>query len=141
MFEDRKHQIMLYCAADPINTGSRIDVAFPHQLEVKVNGHEVKANFKGIKNKPGSTRPTNITDFVTKGQTNFVTITYALTHKRFYLVATLVKKRSVDELVERIQRGGAITRQAVLNDSRLPTNNSVQWGVNLGLSAHKSIRP
>jgi E3 SUMO-protein ligase PIAS1 len=60
-----------------------VDVAFPSQLEVKVNDQEVRANFKGLKNKPGSTRPADITAFVTKqtGFTNRILTTYALTQK------------------------------------------------------------
>lgn len=58
------------------------DVAFPTQFEVKVNGDEVKANYKGLKNKPGSTRPADMTDYVRKTPPNYrnvVQITYALT--------------------------------------------------------------
>jgi hypothetical protein len=58
------------------------DVAFPAQFEVKVNNDEVRANYKGLKNKPGSTRPADITDYVRKTPANYrnsVQITWALT--------------------------------------------------------------
>lgn len=60
------------------------DVAFPSQIEVKINGDEVKANFKGLKNKPGSTRPADITEYVRKTPAHYrntIQITYALTQK------------------------------------------------------------
>lgn len=63
---------------------TRQEVAFPGQIEVRVNGEEVKANYKGLKNKPGSTRPADITDFVRKSPAeykNTLLITYALTQK------------------------------------------------------------
>lgn len=73
---------MLYCAAEPL-MGLRNDIAFPQQLEIKINQDEVKANFKGLKNKPGSTRPADVTDMIRKlaGYKNIIQVTYALTSK------------------------------------------------------------
>lgn len=75
---------MVFCAADTgLNHFSASDVAFPHQVELKVNLDDVKANLRGLKNKPGSTRPADITSFIRKkaGYNNQVTMTYALTQK------------------------------------------------------------
>jgi len=78
-------RLLLFSALEqPLTPYTRLDIAFPSQIEVKVNDEEVKANYKGLKNKPGSTRPVDITDFVrTKiaNQRNTVHITYALTQK------------------------------------------------------------
>jgi hypothetical protein len=63
---------------------TRTDIAFPSQIEVRVNGDEVKANFKGLKNKPGSTRPVDITNLLRITPANYrnnLLITYALTQK------------------------------------------------------------
>lgn len=82
--DDSTLRILLYCAAKgDTPPGVQSDIAFPPQLEVKVNDQEVKANFKGLKNKAGSTRPADITGFVTKQPnfTNRVLVTYALTQK------------------------------------------------------------
>jgi len=75
---------MVFCAADnnlPPFTPS--EIAFPHQVELKCNLDEVKANLRGLKNKPGSTRPADITPFIRKkaGYLNEVLMTYALTQK------------------------------------------------------------
>lgn len=74
---------MLYAHADnQMLPYAMHDVAFPSQFEVKVNNDEVKANYKGVKNKPGSTRPADMTDYVRKTPPNYrnsVQITYALT--------------------------------------------------------------
>jgi E3 SUMO-protein ligase PIAS1 len=72
---------MVFCAAD---THGRQDIAFPHQSEVKVNGGEIKANLRGLKNKPGSTRPVDITKELRLNVPNYVNnveLTYALTSK------------------------------------------------------------
>jgi E3 SUMO-protein ligase PIAS1 len=77
---DPTMRVMVFCAADRVGMQ---DIAFPHQAEIKVNGGEIKANLRGLKNKPGSTRPVDITDALRlKTQyTNNVDFTYALTQK------------------------------------------------------------
>ncbi len=78
---DKSFRVLLFCASS--NQGA-VDIAFPHQCELKVNSGDVKANFRGIKNKPGSTRPVDITDLLRlKPSTynNNIEFTYALTNK------------------------------------------------------------
>lgn len=78
---DSQFRVMVFCAAG--NTGPQ-EVSFPHQSELKVNGDDVKANLRGLKNKPGSTRPVDITPFLRlkpPSYVNTVEFTYALTQK------------------------------------------------------------
>lgn len=78
---DKSFRVMLFCAAE--NTGTQ-DIAFPHQSEFKVNGGEIKANLRGLKGKPGTTRPVDITDSLRLKPANYnnnVEFTYALTDK------------------------------------------------------------
>ena len=83
MQRESSTRAMIYCASDMAAAFSKVDVAFPHQVEIRVNLDEVKANLRGLKNKPGSTRPADITDMLRKraGYDNPMTVTYALTHK------------------------------------------------------------
>lgn len=116
---DNSLRIMIFAAVDqPLGTYTRADIAFPSQVEVRINGDEVKANYKGLKNKPGSTRPADITEYVRKtpNYKNTVAVTYALTQKKHTVIINLVKKRSVEELAERIRRGRVISKQTVIND-------------------------
>jgi E3 SUMO-protein ligase PIAS1 len=85
MKADKSLRLLLFSALEqPLAPYSRLDVAFPSQIEVKINDDEVKANYKGLKNKPGSTRPADITEFVrfkiANSRNSFV-VTYALTQK------------------------------------------------------------
>jgi len=78
---DPSFRVMVFCAAE--GSGKQ-DIAFPHQSEIKVNGGEVKANLRGLKSKPGSTRPVDITKELrlnVPGYINNVELTYALTNK------------------------------------------------------------
>jgi E3 SUMO-protein ligase PIAS1 len=119
---DSTLRLLLFCAADPIVHGHPLgmDIAFPHQLEIKVNGEDVKANFKGLKNKPGSTRPADITGFCRTKLANYqnqISVMYALTQKRFYMQVILARKHSVKSLTERIQHGRHISKQRVIGES------------------------
>lgn len=81
---DPNVRVMVYCAADTgLNQYSKSDIAFPHQVELKANLDEVKANLRGLKNKPGSTRPADVTNHIRKkpGYPNHIVMTYALTQK------------------------------------------------------------
>lgn len=89
---DSSLRILLYCAAGDVPKGTEVDITFPAQLEIKVGGEEVKANFKGLKNKPGSTRPADITAFVKRDPDfqNQIHVTYALTHKVSMIIPLLL---------------------------------------------------
>lgn len=80
---DNSVKAMIYCAADSMSPFSRADIEFPYQLEIKVNQDEVKANLRGLKNKPGTTRPADISRLLRHkaGYNNHMVVTYALTKK------------------------------------------------------------
>lgn len=81
---DPSLRVMVYCAVDSgLSQYTKCDITFPHQVELKANLDDVKANLRGLKNKPGSTRPADITSFIRKksGYVNHVVMTYALTQK------------------------------------------------------------
>ena len=124
---DNSVRIYLFGASDPFaGPHGRNDIAFPQQLDVRINQEEFRANFKGLKNKPGSTRPADITSFVRKQPTysNNIAITYALTSKKFQVVAMLVKKHSIDHLVSLIQKRGVISKERVLRDMRAKADDA-----------------
>jgi E3 SUMO-protein ligase PIAS1 len=78
---DPTMRVMVLCTAG--NAGVQ-EIAFPYQCELKVNGGDIKANLRGLKNKPGSTRPVDITASLRlkpASYTNNVELTYALTQK------------------------------------------------------------
>ena len=141
-------RVMVFCAGG--NTGTQ-DIAFPHNSELKVNGGDVKANLRGLKNKTGSTRPVDITDSLRLRPTNYtntVEFTYALTtkvfqrtclplaissgltsllwRKKYYLCVILCKSNSPDVLLNQIQK--KIRKETVIAERK---NNTRSWGKNL----------
>lgn len=101
---DSNTRVMVFCA-----TGSglgRQDIAFPHPSELKVNGVDIKGNLRGLKNKPGTTRPVDITDMLRlklPKYSNVVEFVYALTKEacssqvRFQI--TLCRRDSLSTLI------------------------------------------
>ncbi|RYP07267.1 hypothetical protein DL765_009219 [Monosporascus sp. GIB2] len=130
---NKSMRVMLFCAGD--NQGVQ-DIAFPHQSEIKVNGGEIKANLRGLKGKPGSTRPVDITDSLRLKQYNYmnnVEFTYALTTKvkktnpsyrgqKFYLGLYLCKAIPVEDLVGKI-RGKKIAKNTVVQELSRAAND------------------
>ncbi|KAI2469202.1 PINIT domain-containing protein [Annulohypoxylon bovei var. microspora] len=96
-------RVMIFCGSE--NSGPQ-DIQFPHQAELKVNGEDIKHNLRGLKNKPGSTHPVDITQHLRLKPSNYsnsIEFTYALTNKKFYLALYLCKTHSIDDLVAKIK--------------------------------------
>ncbi|KAH8673691.1 PINIT domain-containing protein [Xylariales sp. PMI_506] len=123
--DDKSLRVMVFCAGD--DTGVQ-DIAFPHQSELKINCGEIKANLRGLKGKPGSTRPVDITDSLRLDKTiyvNTIEFTYALTNKvksgqdpasqKFFLALCICKTIPVDELVGKI-KGRKIPKASVIRE-------------------------
>ncbi|KAI9826801.1 MAG: SUMO ligase siz1 [Thelocarpon impressellum] len=116
---DPTMRVMVYCGVDTgIGLYTKTEIAFPQQVELKVNQDDIKANLRGLKNKPGSTRPADITDALRKIEKydNTITMTYALTHKKFCYVLKLVKIHPVPELVDKLKNGRMISKEKVVRE-------------------------
>ncbi|KEF61586.1 uncharacterized protein A1O9_03154 [Exophiala aquamarina CBS 119918] len=119
--QDSSCKVMVFCAAEGFQPLSReSDIAFPHNVELKCNSDEVKANLRGLKNKPGSTRPADITHLIRKkgNYPNTVEMVYALTTKKFYLVVNLVQQKSIGTMVTELRHGKVISKEQVLREMR-----------------------
>lgn len=115
---DRLTRAMIYSASEPLSPFSKVDIEFPYQLEIKINQDEVKANFRGLKNKPGTTRPVDITTMLRHkpGYDNHMVVTYALTKKKFLIVVNLVRRHPVEELVAKLKSGKTIAKEQVVRE-------------------------
>nr|POE76191.1 e3 sumo-protein ligase pli1 [Quercus suber] len=114
-------RLLLYCGSlNQMSSSTPVDVAFPSQIEVKINNDTQQHNYKGLKNKPGTTKPVDITDLirVQKNYTNQLSITYALTPNKYGMVVHLARVISADTLTERVRNGSVIPKNRVLEDMR-----------------------
>lgn len=111
--EDPSYRVMVFGATE--GPGLQ-DIAFPHQSELKVNGGDFKANLRGLKNKPGSTRPVDITSALRlkASYTNNIEFIYALTHKKYLLVVYMCRVKGPPELVKEISTRRKIPKESVI---------------------------
>ncbi|KAK5096655.1 E3 SUMO-protein ligase pli1 [Lithohypha guttulata] len=110
---------MVFCAAESFDsTWKPADIAFPSNSELRCNQEEVKVNLKGLKNKPGSTRPADITPFLRK-KTEFpnnVELIYALTTKKYVLSVNLVQRKTIEMLVQALKSGKFLGKDRVVRE-------------------------
>lgn len=95
----------------------RAVVEFPAQLEIRVNGLPVRQSLRGLKNRPGTVRPADITNLAGMyigPPGSQVAMVYAGTVKRFVMQAALVKVTSVEELVGRVREGKYESKESVM---------------------------
>ncbi|KAK9768486.1 E3 SUMO-protein ligase pli1 [Basidiobolus ranarum] len=91
-------------------------VEFPQMCEVKVNTTVLQASLRGLKNKPGTVNPPDITDLCNLDvfSTNKIDFMYANTSKKYVLMVEMVKKHSVDSLINTIKESRRMSKDEVL---------------------------
>ncbi|KAI9284974.1 PINIT domain-containing protein [Umbelopsis sp. AD052] len=113
-------QLRFFCtAADSFNSKLPALMEYPPICELKVNGQIVGGSLRGLKNKPGTVNPPNITPLVQLSQArNHVELVYANTQKRYAAAVMIVKARSVESIVEQIKSTRYVTKEDVLQRIR-----------------------
>ncbi|KAK2480368.1 hypothetical protein H9L39_07936 [Fusarium oxysporum f. sp. albedinis] len=114
--DNPSYRVLIVCAGDCVGIQ---DVAFPQSSQLKINGQAFPADFLGLKNKPGSVRPIDITDVLClrPNYTNTVEFTYGPTKRVFYFRILVRKKVSVKDLVKEIHKRPLIdsAKQGLIN--------------------------
>ncbi|OGE56333.1 hypothetical protein PENARI_c003G08963 [Penicillium arizonense] len=124
---DSNARVMVYCAADSgLTQYTKSDIAFPHQVELKANLDEVKANLRGLKNRPGTTQPADVTNYIRKkpDYPNNIVMTYALTQKKFFALANLVRQHPIEDLVSQLRTRKLISKEQVIREMKNRAHDS-----------------
>ncbi|KZT30596.1 hypothetical protein NEOLEDRAFT_1126188 [Neolentinus lepideus HHB14362 ss-1] len=125
-----KYQLRLFCTSSSFyspglsayrtNTGP-CPIEFPPTCEVRVNSVQLTANLKGLKKKPGTAPPADLGKSVRMASqaSNRVEMVYVnsqqgVSPKKYYLVVMLVETTTVEQLVDRLQKGKYRSREDVL---------------------------
>jgi E3 SUMO-protein ligase PIAS1 len=112
-------RLVLFCTqTDRVAYGNCV-IEFPGHAEIRCNGTIVSANLRGIKNKPGTINPPDITShaILIQGVANKVDVTFAESKSAYTLTVYLVEKNSVNGLVDKIRKRGFISKESTLNKS------------------------
>ncbi|KAF8947605.1 SUMO ligase siz1 [Haplosporangium gracile] len=113
---ESEYQIMVFCTSVEGAANPPALMEFPHVCEIKISGRVLEANLRGMKNKPGTVSPANITRLcrLDPAEYNKVEFIYANSPKRYYASVNLVKKSSVATIVEEIERGKFLSKEQML---------------------------
>ncbi|CAJ0897320.1 1061_t:CDS:2, partial [Entrophospora sp. SA101] len=108
------YQIRLFCS-DGKNQQEAL-VEFPNICLIRVNKTNIETNLKGIKNRPGTVHPQDITKFcrLDISYENKIEFYYENTSKKYILVLNLVKRVPVEGIVDTIKNGKYISKENVL---------------------------
>ncbi|EIM92535.1 uncharacterized protein STEHIDRAFT_136385 [Stereum hirsutum FP-91666 SS1] len=131
------HQLRLYCTSSsyyaPASfraTSGPCPIEFPPTCEVRVNGTQITANMKGLKKKPGTAPPADLTKFtrMQAGVPSKVEMVYVNSQqnnnqqpappKKYYIAVMLVKVTSVDQLITTLKATKRKTSEEILAKMR-----------------------
>lgn len=93
-------------------------VQFPQPLEIHFNGILMKDNVRGIKNRPGTARPANLTDLVRpQPQLNTLDMVYAFSKENYLVYCYIVEVVSVERVLQtKVLSSPLIVKEATLKE-------------------------
>lgn len=96
-------------------TSTRAQIEYPLPMEIKVNSVVVAQNFKGIKGKPGTAKPADITLLISgENATNRIQIIYAQTTERYLIYVYFVERVACESIMEQIIAKPRINKAATI---------------------------
>ena len=129
------YRLVIFCTqTDRVAFGNCV-IEFPSHADIRCNGSSVQANLRGIKNRPGTINPPDVTAqiIMMQGVQNKIDVTFEQSKSAFTITVYLVQKNTVGQLVEKIRKRGFISKEATLNKSMLPPSRGFWWVVDFGL--------
>ncbi|KTW29006.1 uncharacterized protein T551_02280 [Pneumocystis jirovecii RU7] len=114
---DESYRVYLFCTATDSAAFGLALIEFPVHIDLKVNGKHVNANTRGLKKKPGTAPPVDITSllFLDSKIINRIEMTCASTEKRYSFGVYLVQKYTANDLIERIKVGKYLSKDYLLD--------------------------
>lgn len=113
------YRLVLFCTqSDRVPYGNCL-IEFPAHVEIRCNGTAISANLRGIKNRPGTVNPPDLTQqaVLMQGVSNKVDITFQEAKSNYTALLYLAEKLTVAQLVEKVKKRGYISKEQTLNRS------------------------
>lgn len=104
--DSKKFRLCLFCWPVPTrNYGANHKeyIEFPSPNEILFNGHKITENVRGLKNKPGTAKPADLTTYIRPSpQINTLDLIYAYTKSDFQMACYVTEIISPDELLQSV---------------------------------------
>ncbi|KAJ7634252.1 PINIT domain-containing protein [Mycena polygramma] len=119
--DSSKYQLRLFCTSSVFYTPTLSSfrpnagpclIEFPPTCEVRVNNVQLGANLKGLKKKPGTAPPPDLSKYIrlttasNKVEMIYVNSQQPVQPKKFYLLVQLIETVNVDSLVQELRKTG-----------------------------------
>jgi len=123
-----KYKLYLLCGVyDKNKPSTDALIEFPQPLEIHFNGNLVKDNVKGLKNKPGTARPANLTPFIsTPNHTNNLELVYAFTKQDYLIFCYLIEEVAPEKLLQKVLSNPHIAKQKTLHEFQNSEDDDIQ---------------
>ncbi|AQZ16711.1 SIZ1 (YDR409W) and NFI1 (YOR156C) [Zygosaccharomyces parabailii] len=114
---DQKYKLYLFCGmVNSTGFESNQPIQFPYPNEIKVNNVQIKDNVRGLKNKPGTAKPADLTPYLRPPtQQNLLEIVYAFTKSEYYIYCYIVEQITPEDLLKEILQHPKIIKAATLH--------------------------
>ncbi|CCD22574.1 SUMO ligase SIZ1 NDAI_0A04170 [Naumovozyma dairenensis CBS 421] len=111
-----KYKLYLFCAkVNELGSRGNEFIEFPTHCEVRFNNVRVPDNVKGLKNKPGTTKPADLTPYIrNQNQENILQLIYAMTTSEYRIYCYVVELVPPEDLLQQVLAHPKIIRQATL---------------------------
>ncbi|EMR08028.1 hypothetical protein PNEG_03472 [Pneumocystis murina B123] len=114
---NESYRVYLFCTATDSAAFGLALIEFPVHMDLKVNGKHLSANTRGLKKKPGTAPPVDVTSllFLDSKLVNKIEIIYANTEKRYSFGVYLVQKYTICDIIQHIKAGRCLSKQTILD--------------------------
>lgn len=130
---DARHRLYLVSGNTFAWAGQALLMDFPNAFSLTVNGNDVRITSRGIRKKPGTIPPVDVTAYCNKTATannRFELFYTEESMKRLQLQIHLVQTKSIEELIEQVKKGRVIAKDSVIQRFRASADDDD--GIELG---------
>ncbi|QSL67102.1 hypothetical protein MERGE_001491 [Pneumocystis wakefieldiae] len=114
---NESYRVYLFCTATDSAAFGFALIEFPVHIDLKVNGKHLSANTRGLKKKPGTAPPVDVTSllFLDSKLVNKIEMIYANTEKRYSFGVYLVQKYTICDIIQHIKAGRYLSKETILD--------------------------
>lgn len=108
----KNYKVFLFCHENKSQSSVKQFIEFPHPNEILFNGRKITDNVRGLKNKPGTAKPADLTPFIKPpNQMNALELVYAFSTVEYKMCCYVVETVTPEKLLEQVLAHPKISKQ------------------------------